>query len=147
MGTQEDKWQWWWSADGENFHGPVDSREVAYASAVGEECGVCLHPLGFWEMRFEVIEAIKHPVDLAGLFDGDALIGYLIDGPLSDYMGESGEEILDVPPLAEQDLSERLHALISQWQADYNICVVPWTFSETRNRSWWTVPFVETVPS
>jgi len=50
-------------------------------------------------------------------------------------------------PSLSKTCRSRLHALISQWQADYNICVVPWTFSETRNRSWWTVPFVETVPS
>lgn len=136
-----DDWCWYWSADGERFHGPAASREAAYACAVAEECGSHRDPLGFWAMSFEVMEAVKRPVELAALVKGADLIDYLHEGPLQDYADEDGDINLDVSTEAEHALSARLPAAISEWQAGHNIVIVPWTFSETRNRTKWTVPF------
>lgn len=115
-------WQWYWSADGERFHGPFTSREEAIEEGrESDEEGV----------GFEIVEATKGRLQTAIFRDLDQKL----DDANEDNGDPDGETIAaQVTDVEWLDLETRLNDAIAKW-ADVNVIhKLVWTFATTRNR-------------
>lgn len=120
-------WGWYASPDGETFTtGPEPTRDAIIAAAIEE---------GF--QRFTIIEAHKKLIEIAPQFLADDFLERANESIWEDHgdRGDPGQDMLaDVTPEDEANLQARVRATIAQWQADRNIVIEPFRFTETRNR-------------
>lgn len=151
------EWKWYAGTDDERFDiGPCDTRDQVIAEAlaqrIGEvseevsedvtdpETGVLTNRL--YRHRFYVLEAVPHgPVELDGYFDAANWFDELENGPLADLGDSDGNPMLaDITKAQGADLTDRIQAVIRQWQVDHNITISAWAFAQSAKAEFVDLP-------
>lgn len=124
--TEETKkeWQWYWSADQEDYQGPFTTKEKCIEDA-NDYCKTCDYN------SFYIIEATKEKFDLE-----------IEEYQLFDIFDNNNEERIDPDgdsfsaQLKKEDrlaLLKRINETIEDWSNSIQIPPYVWAFNETRN--------------
>lgn len=139
-----DGFQWWVSADEENYQGPYDTRDEAIRVAIAEGIGDEFNRVPGCQ-RFYLCEARQGPIDLSRYSDADGVLDQVCSRIDDEFGGEDGIDWHFWNREQEADLDRRLRAVVRAWQRRHKIRVRTWGFTATRETERYTR--VETTPA
>jgi len=116
-----DQWEWWWSNNEENYHGPCGSREEAIATGFNELGG---------EGWLFIVEATKS-IPGTDIFDFEHVIEEFCDRN-EECWGEEGEPVNGHKFKDKKRLEGMLAATLRNYLRDEGL-LTGYSFGETRN--------------